>query len=169
MTKSVTHINCPEEWGIKDDYSSHRPALWLALSNTSGDVIELGCGEGSTELMSDYCFNVKRRRKFISFEKNAAWAEKIGAMKVDDYKSINPMFCGMVFIDSAPGEERKYLIARYFHCADVVVVHDTEGGAYHVYQMEEIIQTFKYRLDFTPDGMPHTTILSNSIDVTKWV
>lgn len=174
MTKTVHYIDAPHDWIGIDDYSSHRPMLWLALNNTDGDVIEFGCGEGSTNLIWDFCFNHKKQpyRTFASFETNKDWASKIKSNYLDKpYLSLyipeKPI--SIVFIDSSPGEERKYLIGKYSWLSDVLIVHDTEIGAEYVYGMNEILDSFKYRLNYAPEGKPHTTVVSNFINVCEWV
>jgi hypothetical protein len=172
MTKTVTHINCPEEWQSTNDWDSHRPLLWLALSNTKDTVVEFGSGMGSTPLIAKYCFSPTKDSHitFLSFETNKKWVGKSGSRYLEgSYLSINPTQKGLLFIDSAPGEERKYLIAKHAFCTDVIVVHDTEQGAEYVYGMSEILSTFKYRVDYRPGGKPHTTSVSNTIDITKWI
>lgn len=73
-----------------------------------------------------------------------------------------------MFIDGKPGEQRKELIEKHRNNAHVIVVHDTEPGAEYVYGMAEILSTFKYRLDYEPEGEPHTTAVSNFINVCDW-
>jgi hypothetical protein len=75
----------------------------------------------------------------------------------------------VVFVDQAPAENRKQLIGEIKNDVDVIIVHDTEIGAEYVYGLSEILSTFKYRLDYQPEGKPHTTAVSNFIDVTKWI
>lgn len=167
MTKTVTNIPVPPEWESTNDWDSHKSALWLALKNTEGKVIELGSGDGSTKSMSGYC--IKNERVFLSFENNLEWAKKTNANYFPDLLNIDTKECGFIFIDCAPGEIRKDLINKWRNDAKVIVVHDTEVGAEYVYGMSEVLSTFKYRLDYQPVGKPHTTAVSNTIDVTKWV
>lgn len=75
----------------------------------------------------------------------------------------------LLFIDSAPGEQRKDLVILHKNNAEVIVLHDTEPGAQSIYGITEVLNSFKYRLDYYPEGMPGTTALSNFVDVTKWV
>jgi hypothetical protein len=77
----------------------------------------------------------------------------------------------LVFIDLAPAEKRKVILSMLEEreMSDMFVIHDTEDGAEYVYGMKEILSTFKYRLDYQPEGKPRTTAVSNFIDVTKWV
>ena len=75
---------------------------------------------------------------------------------------------GLMFIDAAPAEIRKLLISKYKDIP-VMVIHDTEPGAEYVYGMNEVLSSFKYRLDYQPEGKPHTTAVSNYINVCEWV
>lgn len=173
--KVVTEIDCPKDWEAEEnDYFSHRPALWLSLSNTDGEVLEVGCGFGSTRLLEEYCS--LHNREFKSYENDEEWASKFklsyGVQIVfkDGYPILTlPLKEDLVFIDSKPGEQRKDLIKAFSETANVIVVHDTEVGTQSIYGIVEVLNSFKYRLDYYPAGSPGTTILSNKIDVTKWV
>lgn len=168
MTKQVTHIACPKEWESTNDFDSHRPLLWLAVSKTEEVIMEFGCGVGSTSLLEKI-----ENRNFVSYETNAEWADKFeSTLWVNDYiEDIADSYyhIGVLFVDAAPAEVRKEIVSKFHLNADVVVVHDTEPGAEYVYGMSEVLSTFKYRLDYQPEGKPHTTAVSNRIDVTKWV
>lgn len=80
------------------------------------------------------------------------------------------------FVDNAPAENRKVVIEainkRFENTTEgksVIIIHDTEESADYVYHLKEILNTFKYRLDFRPEGMPATTAVSNFINVEEWV
>lgn len=170
MRKEVKHIdNVPFNWIGVDAYSSHRQMLWLALNNTDGAVIEFGSGEGSTMLLYHEC--KKQKRYFISYENNEGYANKYPKIvtKICNYAAV---FLApdksVLFIDSAPGEQREELIDRHKNNAGVIIVHDTEIGAQSIYGIADVLNSFKYRLDYYPDGLPGTTALSNKIDVTQW-
>lgn len=161
----------------ENDWDSHRPMLYCALLNTNGAVVELGSGLGSTPLLRSYCAD--SNRAFYSFESNKEWAIKTGSIFVNGYiirdgesilneMFINLMDLGLMFIDFAPGEERKVALQQYAKMVAVLVVHDTEPGAEYVYGLKEILSTFKYRKDYAPEGKPWTTAVSNFIDVSKW-
>jgi len=166
MTKTVTHIKVPKEWGSLDDFDSHREALYLALQNTEGKVVELGSGFGSTPLLQDYCRD--KNRDFITYETNKEWAEKTGSVYTDTYfKELGEI--DLLFVDCAPAEIRKELIEFYKDKATVIITHDTESGAIYVYHMEGVLNSFKYRLNYKPKGNPETTIVSNNIKVFEWI
>lgn len=171
--KIIIHIDCPDEWNISNDWDSHKPALWLALINTQLDnqpVCEFGCGEGSTPLVRKYCGS---KRYFFSYETNEEYAKKYDSTKMNDYDEIHlseePFRQGVLFIDLAPASQRKEMIAKHATHADVIVVHDSEETSEFCYGMKDILSTFKYRLDFRPEGYPATTIVSNFINVEDWI
>ncbi len=168
VVKRVTKIDCPKEWLPMNDYSSHRHLLYLALKNTNGTVVEFGCGYGSTPLVKAYCESVSR--EFISLETNGIWVAKFeGTELIDSFANYVNDNIGLLFIDGQPGEERKERLMQFSPLAKVLVVHDTQQSADYCYGMSGILSTFKYRLDFTPEGLPETTAVSQTIDVTKWI
>jgi len=168
MTKTVEYIDCPHDWIGTDDYSSHLPMLWLALNNTDGNVQELGSGAGSTPMLYEEC---KRQKRFFgSYENMEYYCNKFPfVVKVSNYMDVYLWKPNILFIDSAPGEQRKDLIELHKDNADVIVVHDTEEGAQNIYGIRDILNSFKYRLNYYPKGNPGTTALSNKINVCDWV
>lgn len=170
MTKTITHIEVPKEWESTNDWDSHRPALWLAVTKGGDKIWEVGCGEGSSKLLYDYC---KANKKwFTSLETNKEWSAKIPqSFHVEDYIGVLKTYLpiSILFVDCAPAEIRKDIISEFKNGAEVIITHDSESGAEYVYGMSEVLSTFKYRLDYQPAGKPHTTAVSNIIDVTKWV
>ena len=173
MTKTLTQIDCPKEWESEDDYSSHRPALWLAVSkmDIKDAIYEFGSGNGSTILLAN------TKRWFNSYETNKEWADKfIYTVHVDSYFDIPfPSFArysnevGVLFVDCAPAEIRKELIEKWRNDAKVIVVHDSEKSSQFCYDLEPVLTKFKYRLDYEPLGKPHTTIISNKINICDWL
>ena len=149
---------------------SYYPLLYVALKETSGDIIEMGCGYGSTPLLNAY----KNSRKLYSYENNPIWAAKmrdegldvIPLNNWDDVKNAHE-FADVVFIDHAPGERRKEDIINFKGKAKVIVCHDTEPAADHGYQMRQHFGKFKYAAEVKTSGA-WATILSDEIDVTKY-
>lgn len=174
MTKTVTHIDCPKEWESENDWDSHRNLLWLATEKMEDKdaVYEFGCGFGSSPLLS------KLNRLFNSYETNKEWADKFPhTVCVDSYFNIpfptflknSKIIVGLLFIDCAPAEIRKELIDKWRNNAKVIVAHDSESGAEYVYGMSEVLNSFKYKLDYQPIGKPATTIVSETINVCEWI
>lgn len=148
------------------EYASHLPMLLLGLQISKGDVVELGSGEGSTMLLRNYCDLEKR--KFTSYDNDEDWALKTGAIYIHDWVQniewAKP--CGLLFIDSAPGEFRREMLIIMHMLAKVVVIHDSEENGLGNYNLD--FSLFKYRLNYNLNGGgAGTTIVSNSIDVTK--
>lgn len=177
MATEITHIDCPKEWESANDWDSHLPMLYRALEKTTGNITEIGSGLGSTPKLSRYC--IANSRRFFSFETNKEWAEKTGSVYISNYLNLASLFeddgirrlymdIGLLFIDCAPGDIRKDLITLFANNAKVIIAHDTESGADYVYGMAEVLNTFKYRLDYKPEGKPHTTAVSNYINVEEW-
>ena len=186
MKKVITHIDCPKEWESENDYDSHRPLLWL-VSNKVNNIIELGMGDGSTPLLvqwekggeqrnlcsvehdEDYInkyisgYTVKFFGAFIGYQKDGHGVLK--CKNFDDYFSTTEL----LFVDCAPAIVRKQIIDKCKDSATIIIAHDTEPGAEYVYGMNEVLSSFKYRLDYQPEGKPHTTAVSNYIDVTSWL
>ena len=78
---------------------------------------------------------------------------------------------GIVFIDhSIPGRKhtRGEDALKFKDIADLVVLHDAGANSHEKYGYEAIYPQFKYRYDWT-GCMPHTTVLSNTIDVSTWI
>lgn len=170
----LTNIKVPPHWVHTDDFNSHRELLYLALENTKGTVLEVGMGYGSTFLLEDHC----KHRMFVSCETSRDWFDRIREQKdkwygvlnlLNSYDEIPLIDIGLLFVDCAPAEKRKELIAKFKDKASVIVVHDTETTAEYVYGLKDLLSEFKYRLDYQPEKLPHTTVVSNSIDVSKWV
>lgn len=172
MIAQTKHIEVPKEWESTNDWDSHRPLLYMAHTKMNGLTVEAGCGYGSTPMLESLNNDV---HSFLSLETNEEWRLKMkletGALiaKLNNWDEMPAKPCEVFFCDCAPGEERKKLINKMKNIAQVIVAHDTEEGSDYVYGMKEILSTFKYRLDYKPEGKPHTTAVSNSINVTEWV
>jgi hypothetical protein len=161
---------------ITSNYDSHRPLLWEALEATSGLVVEMGIGYGSTPFLSKYC--EKNIRNLISYENNKEWFDKFDGIYeheivfIQNWEQVNmdmllKQGVSVLFIDHAPGERRKVDIAKYANHAKIIVAHDTEPAADHGYKMRAELKKFKYMIDYETDGAWATAVI-NFIDVTKW-
>ncbi len=156
--------------GIRVDGSfvgwvSYRIPLLVALQNSTGKIIEMGAGLGSTELLRAYA--LASGREFETYETDAEWAAKTGATHILDWDVVS-VSCGLLFVDHAPGERRKVDLARAASLATVVVAHDTEPAADHGYGMRDVIKAkYLYAYDFNIQGA-WATVMSNFVDVRAW-
>lgn len=164
-------------------WNSYLPLLWMALENTTGDVIEAGMGNGSTHKLHDYC-QVKLR-DLSSYESDLEWYRKFedfrtgyisGAIHRIEYVGNNweimierhrePI--GVLFSDEAPGEMRKYNISMFCNTAQVIIAHDAEPSNDGGYKYSLLKPLFKYtKLHEFPGAS--TAAFSNFIDVSQWV
>lgn len=58
----------------ENEYASHQPVLIDIIRRTTGPVLELGAGEGSTELLHHLC--KADRRSLLTVDDNAEWIDK---------------------------------------------------------------------------------------------
>src|SRR5678815_1401817 len=93
---------------------SYYPLLYKALEETRGDIIEMGCGHGSTPLLHHYV--TMNERTLLSYETEKEWLDKFAHLLNanhmfyhvcrecwDTCSNMNPN-PSVVFIDHAPGE-----------------------------------------------------------------
>jgi hypothetical protein len=175
--KVLSHIDCPKEWESENDFDSHRELLWLCVNNVSDcrrkAVFEMGCGYGSTKLLYDFCN--QNEVGFSSVDTNKEWADRFTKethlITTETYMNVLDPYLptGILFVDCAPAEIRKDIIEKYRDDVDVIVAHDSEPGAEFCYGMSKILSTFKYRIDYRPEGKPHTTAVSNFINLEQWI
>lgn len=162
----------PEEWHPTDEWNSHRPMLYLGMKSVVGNIIELGCGYGSTPLLYKMWEDDDKQNywAFVSLDTNPEYAALFEETDhVDDYDyAARYMPCGLLFIDCAPGEIRKDLIKKFAKEAQIIIVHDSEPIADYVYHMNEILNLFTFRCDLIIEGMPQTTAVSNVHDFSSW-
>ena len=160
-------------------YGTHICPLITAVMNTSGDVLEMGCGDFSTPLLHSIC--KVQNRKIVSSDTDKQWLSLFMDLHSMDhvfqyvpvYDTVYPdhqqwekvgnQSWGVVFIDHRPGERRALDIVRFRNAADIIVVHDTENPGYGY---EQAFQYFKYRYDYKRYNV-WTTLVSNKIDVAK--
>lgn len=152
----------------ESNWHSHRPLLWQALEATKHlklPVLELGCGEGSTPLLREYC--KENGLELSSYDFSPEYAKQYGAIHVSDWNNIPwRREYGVVLVDESPGEHRKISL-QLLHHAKIVVAHDTEPAADHGYQMRAQLKKYKYMVDYQTNGA-WASAVSNTINVTKW-
>jgi hypothetical protein len=164
-------VNIKDKYGFLKNvtaWENHRPLLLLALELTKGQVIELGCGDGSTPFLMKYCDG--EDRTFKSYDSNKEWAERCGAVHVKDWYD-NAIYekCGVAFLDHAPGEERWVSALKFVDKADIIVLHDSEEGGAGNYMYDRIWTRFKYRLNYNKTGGgAGASAVSNTIDLHEY-
>jgi len=154
--------------GVTNNDLNHRILLWEAMKLTKGKVVEFGSGHGSTPYLRRHCYD--STRLFESYDHNPDWAKATGAELVanKDWNTVRLEDVDVLFIDHAPGEDRKTRIAQYANIAKIIVIHDTEPPADHGYQTRALYPAFKYWVEVRTNGA-WATMVSNHIDLTPTV
>lgn len=157
------------------EQGTHMLNLIRAIGATTGDVCEMGPGFSSTPLLHWLCLG----RNLCTYENNADYAhfarhfrskthttrlvKNFGDDEIDYKKHWS-----VVLIDHSPKRPRtRGDDAIKFTNADLIVLHDTEPESQVNYGYDKVFPLFKYRYDWTL-CKPHCSIVSNTIDVTKW-
>lgn len=164
---------------------SYYPLLFKALEVTKGEIIEMGCGHGSTPLLHEYANKYKRilhsyetEKEWISkFEKTANQYHNFTLLDRNAWDSCSDMHQNpsVVFIDHAPGERRKEDLLKFKDKAEIIVIHDTEPFGAGDYQVRQHFGKFKYCVEVMSnwhdplEAGAWATALSNTIDLTKWI
>lgn len=173
------------------DWNNHLPLLWLALEATTGPVIEMGCGDGSTRQLHEYC--ASRGRILYSFDTDQDWLNRFSDCispthhftRIINNWEIAQQICphpSVILIDHAPGERRIVDVKNYSdHLAPggIIVMHDTQPKPTAAdYGYERIWYLFKYKVDLSAGKNPDPNIhdnrtwasaVSNDFDVSKWI
>jgi len=161
-------------------FGSHIPILLKVMSLTNKPVLELGVGLSSTHLLHWLCF--ENKRLIHSYENDPIWYHdfrycrcayhRVRYVKDWDKISIEDINWGVVLVDHAPKERRNIEAIRVANNADFVILHDTELSheRYYKYRDPNIgaFARYKYRYEYKLIK-PETTILSNTIDVSKLI
>lgn len=119
-------------------YFTHQPFLLHYARKTSGPILELGMGFGSTPALHELC--QEQQRKLISVENVQQWADKFAHLRSKshlifciDWDSISKQIgmmrdssdrFGVVFIDNEPWEARDIVLKKFRNDTEFVVVHD---------------------------------------------
>jgi len=151
-----------------EDYGTHIPWLVACVARTEGPVVELGAGDYSTYTLHVLCHAMGR--PLVTIETNREWLDRYAELRgpahsllcPERYSDVEPWSCGVVFIDTKPGEIRGDLLRKWRGHADIAIIHDSEHAQYGY---APTIAEFKYRADCYR-LRPATTALSDTIDLS---
>ena len=171
-------------------YFSHLAPLTAAISATAGPVLELGCGWGSTPVLSAMCHVMRRRlvtietqqlffERFVRtfkheilclggdpdrFRHNGEFEQAWSALPT----VILSTFWSVTFIDFYPGEARKDAIRLLADKSEIIIAHDAECDGKHGgggnYDYDSVTPSFRY-VSYYRTMTPVTLLLSNRRDV----
>jgi hypothetical protein len=160
-------------------FGSHLPVLIkvLSLTETESPALEFGMGFNSSPVMHWMC--ASKKQMLVSYENHIEFFGKpfeAGRYEWDFHKVIyvddwdkaeieKPW--GMVLIDHDPGERRVVDIRRLANYAKYLVIHDSQMRINKILHYRDIFPLFKWQYNYT-DYMPHTTVLSNFVDLSNF-
>lgn len=156
-------------------WSSHFPVLIKVMEKANSDVLELGMGPFSTPILHWLCFD--KGLKLFSFDNDKEYFDLnshfksdnhiVRLIENDNWDSIvyGTHHLSVAFVDHKPAKRRHVDIAKLANLADFVIIHDSEPEGDKWYRYSKIYKLFKYRYDYTKT-VPHTTVLSNFIDLS---
>ena len=126
-------------------FYTHQPFFIEILKNTTGNILECGCGEGSTIMIKEQIKNTNRQ--LVSLESNLEWLNKYTHLSDDSHKlyhvdanNDDTLQTGnvwvdfiqkkqlndfeIVFLDSSPWLSRKCCFDYFLNKAKVIIFHD---------------------------------------------
>jgi len=171
MGKGIRKL--PKALNFSPKFCSYIPPLLKAMKHLSGDVLEMGAGIHSTFLLHWMCKD--GGRQLHTYENNEKMYNLISYCEsnfhhlylVDDWDSTDiERPWGVVLLDHSPAIRRKEDAKRLAWYAKCILLHDSQGRSDRHYRYSEIKPLFRYKWGYA--GSPHTLIVSNFFDVSKW-
>ena len=154
-------------------WGSHIPVLVKVFEISQGPILELGTGVFSTPILHTLCLS--KDRQLVSYENDPYYFERHGDFRTDKHQiilvsnwddiKIENTFWNVALIDHKPEERRKTEVKRLANNTKYIILHDSESRNEKLYKYSEIYPLFKYRFDYTA-CYPHTTVLSNFVDLS---
>lgn len=157
---------------FNDPYCTHQPVLYEVLRASSGKVLELGCGKGSTAITHYFA----KDREIITLEDDPDWykivKEKFEGdnhkfVLIDNWSEALREYLdeySVVFVDQSGWFNRLDTVKLYKEHADYVVVHDYDSLPWFLnYNWQD---DYRFYQEFTPYPRPYktgppTAVLSN--------
>lgn len=172
-------------------YGTHFPVLASVVANTTGPILELGCGDYSTPMLHALCAPTQRQLAstdvskewltlFVDLERNWHLFFYVPAYEPCDERCnilyapnqdvwntllLETVHWSIVLVDHSPGSRRPIEIERLRKNTDIFVVHDTEDDRYGY---EPLLSSFKYKYVYERYHVL-TTVVSDTIDINKFI
>ncbi len=161
-------------------YYSHMALLAAAAAITTGPVLELGAGFGSTLMLHGLCGSMGRQlttlesdpewiKMFMNYGRN--WHKIILVPNFRDLPEYQQKW-GLAFVDHGNAGNLAMSLDRgpsvtALQNTPVIVVHDTCHPWLYAY--DKALANFKYRWDWKVkgDGSPLTTVVSKTVNVAQ--
>ena len=133
-----------------DPFGTHRPFLVELIKNTTGNIIEFGCGNSSTVLIKELIKDTNRI--LISLESNLEWLNKFKNLEDNNHKFffvdagrddnddtgkkwiefikksqlVNSLDYEVCFIDQSPWTARTHTLEYFKNKCDYIMIHDVD-------------------------------------------
>lgn len=159
--------------GSIDLWSTHLPLLVEAVLNTTGPVLELGCGHYSTRVLHAIA-GAFPERPFVTCDTNAGWVAKFLDLRsanhqivcAEDVSGYTKDRWEVVFVDEAPAQHRIVQMLKLRPVTRLFIVNNTEPGR-PVYRYDELLPTFPHRFDYM--RYPVWTSVLSDAPLPQWV
>jgi hypothetical protein len=157
---------------ISQGLFSHLYALMRVMPITTGPVLEMGVGIGSTPFLHWACYE---KRRLVSYDNNEKYYHLMRGHNyglhemhlVDDWDKADILHpWDVVFIDHAPNERRHIDVLRLKDLAKYIVIHDTNPRYDDRYHYSRIYPEFKY-IRLYHVARTHVGVLSNFKDLSR--
>lgn len=151
---------------------SHQYALMRVLPITTGDVLEMGIGIGSTPFLHWACYE---KRKLVSYESNPKYYRLFKDHRYDlhemhlieDWTSVPiEKEWSVAFIDHFPNDRRHIDAIRLKDWVQYLILHDTNPKYDDRYFYSRVYPHYKYIKHYRV-ARTHVSVLSNFVDVSK--
>ena len=114
-----------------DAYATHQSALIKTVLETDGDILELGCGDYSTPILS--LIAKHQNKKFFIKSSDTEWSKKfidIADIEIVDWSTWEPQGSyGVIFLDNEQlTSERIKWLPTLSKIAKVIVMHDVDAA-----------------------------------------
>lgn len=160
---------------VEESYFSHIPLLSAAAIKTTGPVLELGSGFGSTLLLHGLCGAMGRQ--LVTLDTDGEWLNKFINLsrswhrfkEVDSFVGLPELKerWGLAFVDHGISLQRGVSVVELSGSTDIIVCHDS--CHFFLYGYEPVLSSFKYRYNFKPHNIgsdsPMTTAVSETVNV----
>jgi hypothetical protein len=153
-----------------NSWGTHQPVLYDMCSKPRLNILELGCGHNSTQLLSKLA--LRYNSHVYSFESNEEWVNQcrqyensnlklfhipdwIEFLEKDTYQ-IQENFFNIIFVDQSPWEARQLSIEKMRFKCHYLILHDADY--FPTNKMFDFKDYFQYYRLFLPnEPMPYFT------------
>lgn len=148
-------LRIARETAYAQRFGTHLPLLAAVIAKAGpGAVLEVGTGHASAPLIAEMCRG--NERQHYLHEPSVEWQD--ATADLGGIRGSFPQTLAVAFIDCW-GWDRLDWIIQLRDRAEFIVVHDTDDPAGDLKEMNQYLDTFKYRYDYKV-MTPWTSVVS---------